>query len=276
MVAMVEAVEKITAASKHGSREVGLHCWRGGMRSAAVAWLLDLYGFKVFLLNGGYKSYRKWVLAQFQKKYALLIVGGYTGSNKTRILHQLQKRNQAIVDLEKIAGHKGSAFGNIDMVPQPGQEMFENLLAGELNRTDLRSPGGPIWIEGESQRIGNVNIPQDFFTAMRAAPLFFIEIPFSERLALIVSDYGKYEKDKLINATVRIKKRLGGLETKNAVNFLLEDDVTGCFSILLKYYDKLYIKSTFNENTKSRKVTSVKCETTDPVQNSKNLLENVY
>jgi tRNA 2-selenouridine synthase len=68
MVAMVEAVEKITAASKHGSREVGLHCWRGGMRSAAVAWLLDLYGFKVFLLNGGYKSYRKWVLAQFQKK----------------------------------------------------------------------------------------------------------------------------------------------------------------------------------------------------------------
>jgi tRNA 2-selenouridine synthase len=161
------------------------------------------------------------------------------------------------------------------MVPQPGQEMFENLLAGELNRIDLRSPGGPIWIEGESQRIGNVNIPQDFFTAMRAAPLFFIEIPFSERLALIVSDYGKYEKDKLINATVRIKKRLGGLETKNAVNFLLEDDVTGCFSILLKYYDKLYIKSTFNENNKSRMVTSVKCETTDPVQNSKNLLENV-
>ena len=108
-----------------------IHCWRGGMRSAAVAWLLDMYGFKVYLLVGGYKAYRKWVLAQFEKEYNFNIVGGYTGSGKTLLLHELKKHNKIIIDLEGLANHKGSAFGAID-IPQPVQEMFENILGEAL------------------------------------------------------------------------------------------------------------------------------------------------
>jgi tRNA 2-selenouridine synthase len=114
------------------SKTLLVHCWRGGMRSAAVAWLLDMYGFKVYLLVGGYKAYRKWVLSQFEKEYHFNIIGGYTGSGKTLLLHELKERNKTIIDLEGLANHKGSAFGAMENLPQPGQEMFENLLAEKL------------------------------------------------------------------------------------------------------------------------------------------------
>ena len=94
------------------------------MRSAAVAWLLDLYGFKTEQLTGGYKAYRNWVLEQFKKNYPFRLIGGYTGSGKTELLVALKKEKELIVDLEEIAGHKGSAFGNIGLPPQPGQEQF--------------------------------------------------------------------------------------------------------------------------------------------------------
>lgn len=271
MVRMVEDVEKIMADKKTGSREIGVHCWRGGMRSAAIAWLLDLYGFKVYVLNGGYKAYRRWVLQQFEKSYNLLVIGGYTGGNKTGIIHELRKRNEQAIDLEGLAGHKGSAFGNLEMAQQPSQEHFENLLARELTLQSF-SAENVIWIEGESQRLGDVNIPFHFFKNMRRCPLLFLDIPFDKRLAHITEHYGSYEKEKLINAIVRLKKRLGGLETKNAVNALLEDDIPGCFSILLKYYDKFYLKSTLNTQEGERKITYVKSDSTSLVPNTEKLL----
>ena len=242
------------------SEIVLVHCWRGGMRSAGVAWLLDLYGFKVYTLVGGYKVYRQWVLNQFEKTYPINIVGGYTGSGKTEILHALARKNECMIDLEKLAGHKGSSFGNLGLPPQPSQEMFENLLASELkimydrcNATEQvdtaphntqRPP--VIWLEDESQRIGEVNIPSVFFQQMRTKKLFFLDIPFEERLNFITAHYGKFEKANLVNAIIRIKKRLGGLETKTAINCLLEDNIKECFSVLLKYYDKSYLKSLQN------------------------------
>jgi tRNA 2-selenouridine synthase len=230
------------------SKIVLVHCWRGGMRSAGVAWLLDLYGFTVYTLVGGYKIYRRWVLQQFEKDYPLHLLGGYTGSGKTEVLHALRKAKQVIIDLEALASHKGSAFGNLGLPKQPSQEMFENLLAGELKVRKLDISDNchlpsVIWLEDESQRIGEVNIPTVFFRQMRTKKLFFLQIPFEERLDFIVKHYGGFEKEKLINAIIRIKKRLGGLETKTAINFLLENDVKGCFGVLLTYYDKLYSKS---------------------------------
>ena len=99
------------------------------MRSAAIAWLLDLYGFKVCTLNDGYKSYRNWVLKQFEKPYDFLVLGGYSGSNKTALLHELALKGEQVIDLEFLARHRGSAFGAIGMAEQPTHEMFENLLA---------------------------------------------------------------------------------------------------------------------------------------------------
>lgn len=274
LVTLVETAEKILTQKKSDSRQIGVHCWRGGMRSAAVAWLLDLYGFKVTLLNGGYKAYRQWVLTQLDKEYNLLILGGYTGSNKTGLLNQYGKTN-SVIDLEALAKHKGSAFGNLNQEAQPGQEFFENLLAEALSKCLTNNPEAPIWLEAESQRLGSVNIPINFFKNMRKAPMVFLNVPFNTRLKFIVSDYGKHHKENLINAIVRIKKKLGGLETKTAVNFLLEDDIEGCFSILLKYYDKLYLKGQENTESASRQISQLDSDTVDPIVNTNKLIQHV-
>ncbi|MBA3682047.1 MAG: tRNA 2-selenouridine(34) synthase MnmH [Bacteroidetes bacterium] len=270
-VKIIEEVEKISSA-KNNIKEFGVHCWRGGMRSAAIAWLLDLYGFKVYLLSGGYKAYRNYAIQQFTKNYTIQILGGYTGSNKTGIINELKKEGEKVIDLESLAGHKGSAFGNLDMHSQPSQEMFENLLATELNKYQ----SALIWMEDEGQRLGNVNIPFAFFEIMRQQPVLFINISFEERLLHIVNGYGKYSKEKLINAIIRIKKKLGGLETKNAVNFLLEDDLKNCFAILLKYYDKLYLRSTYNRENADNKIKEVDLSSTDAKLNTQKILKNVY
>lgn len=244
MVKMVEQVEQWMQENPAAAAEkkVVVHCWRGGMRSAGVAWLLDLYGFKVFTIKGGYKSFRQWSLQQFEKDYPFKIVGGYTGSGKTVVLQQLKKLGEKVIDLEGLASHKGSAFGSINMPAQPSQEMFELQLAFHLYHAQLAAPKS-IWMEDESQRIGLVNIPTPLFKKMRQADLYFLDIPFEERLSHIVQDYGKGDIDKLVNAIIRIQKRLGGLETKNAIQCLLEQDLRGCFAILLRYYDKWYLKS---------------------------------
>jgi tRNA 2-selenouridine synthase len=273
MVKMVEVVEKLIAGKRSASRDIGVHCWRGGMRSGAMAWLLDLYGFKVHLLSGGYKAYRKWALQQFEKNHSLLIVGGYSGSDKTGILTELKKNGEAVIDLENIAGHQGSAFGNLELAQQPTQEHFENLLAYELHL--LGHLPGPVWVEAESQRLGNVNIPLPFLNTMLASPVFFLNIPFEKRLAHIVQGYGSYPKDRIVNGIMRIKKRLGGLETKTAINFLLEDDLPGCFAVLLKYYDKGYLKSTLNRDNVEQLITYIDSDTLDRILNMEKIKHHV-
>lgn len=233
---MVEFVEDLLKDKEDKSLIV--HCWRGGMRSGAVCWLLNLYGFKVQKLEGGYKTYRNWVLDQFTKEYHFIVLGGYTGSGKTKILHRFLEEGKSIIDLEKIAIHKGSAFGHINLPPQPTQEMFENILANELyvNRNN------EIWIEDESQRIGSVNLPQALWNTLRNAEIKFLEVSFELRLENIINEYGLLPKDKLKSAITRIQKRLGGLDAKNAILFLEENNIKECFTILLKYYDKYYYK----------------------------------
>ncbi len=276
MINMVETVEAMFQPQKQKTQEeklkvVLVHCWRGGMRSAAVAWLLDLYGFKVYTLVGGYKAYRHWVLEHFENDYNIKIIGGYTGSGKTPLLHQLQKNGEKIIDLEGLANHKGSAFGGLGVDPQPTQEMFENLLATALSKVENEIE--IIWIENESQRIGDLNIPAPFFNMLKNKPLLFLNIPFEERLQHIVNDYGKFTNELLINAIFRIKKRLGGLDTKNAINFLLEDNVEACFRILLNYYDRGYWKSTSSRINAEKLITTVDAPTINDKENAKKIID---
>ncbi len=243
-----------------------LHCWRGGMRSAAVAWLLDLYGFKVYTLIDGYKCYRNWVLNQFTKEYNFKIIGGYTGSGKTLLLHGLAKENNRIVDLEGLANHKGSALGALGNPPQPTQEMFENLLATQLS-TFTHQPSTTIYLEDESQRIGNLQIPMPLWYSMRKAPVYFVDIPFEERLNYLTDEYGVHEKPGLVNAIMRIQKRLGGLETKNAINFLLENNFKESFRILLHYYDKWYAKGLYNRENAEELIMKIPATAVNTEQN---------
>jgi len=243
-----------------------VHCWRGGMRSAAVAWLLDLYGFKTEQLNDGYKAYRNWVLAQFEKNYSMKVLGGFTGSGKTEILLQLQKSKLPVVDLEGLANHKGSAFGALGQNEQASQEQFENNLAETLSNTSAAHPY--FWIEDESQRIGTNMLPITFFKNMRNSICYFIDIPFDARLQFIVQAYGKFAVTDLIAATLRIQKRLGGLETKTAVNLLVENNIEGAFSILLKYYDKVYLKNIENAAIPKFKTEKIVASEVDSIHNA--------
>lgn len=281
MRGMVEEVERLVSANQpeNGnhtpnfelpiSRSVFIYCWRGGMRSGAVAWLLNLYGFNVTVLAGGYKTFRNHVLKSFEQAYAFKILGGYTGSGKTELLHQLKQQGQSVVDLEAIASHKGSAFGNINMAPQPSQEMFENVLSIELQKASVESAPtataklqtpNAIWLEDESQRIGSVNIPAALWATMRSATVYFLDIPFEERLRHIVEEYGACDKEKLGDAIERIKKRLGGAEAKAATQFLAENKTEACFRILLRYYDKHYLKGLQNRESLSSLLKVIACE----------------
>jgi len=283
---MVEEVETIYQAhhsqNKEGtstqplSKTVLVYCWRGGMRSAGVAWLLDLYGFKVYSLVGGYKSFRRYVLDSFKKSYSLKILGGYTGSGKTEILKELREKGNAVIDLESIAVHKGSAFGNIGMPGQPSQEMFENLLSLELRKSTtqqdipaLKSENSSLWLEDESQRIGLVNIPTEFWKTMRRSPVFFLDIPFEERLKHISEEYGTLDKERMIAAVQRISSRLGGLETKNTTNYLSEGNITEAFRILLKYYDKWYLKGLHNREGLNSLLHTISCSSVNPLNAEK-------
>lgn len=259
---MVEIVEGICKEKK--SRKVLVHCWRGGMRSNAVAWLLDLYGFEVCLLDGGYKMYRQWVIAHWHRPLPYRILGGYTGAGKTGVLQALQKAGEPMLDLEGIAKHKGSAFGGLEREPQPTQEMFENLIAAEIHQLSQQHPTKPIWVEDESQRIGNLNIPHELFHHFYAAQMVFLDIAFEARLDHIVAEYSQHSTERILNGIVRIKKRLGGLETKTAVNHLLEGNLKECFRQLLFYYDKHYRKALENRPPSLHETITISRSSIDP------------
>jgi len=266
---MVEEVEQLNSNSK----TVLVHCWRGGMRSGAVSWLLDMYGFRVYTLVGGYKKFRNYVLDTFKLPFQLNILGGYTGSGKTELLKALKENGETIIDLEGLAHHKGSAFGSIGMPKQPTQEMFENILSVELRRIFEIPPagGGGAWLEDESQRIGLVNIPGDLWKNMRQSPVYFLDIPFEERLKHITEEYGKLDKQPLLDAIGRIKEKLGGQNAKAAAQLLEEGNTLESFRILLKYYDKFYFKALHNREGLNSLLHTVACESVNP-ENAKSLI----
>jgi tRNA 2-selenouridine synthase len=220
--------------------KIVVHCWRGGMRSQSFAKHLSDNGFPdVYTIKGGYKSYRRSALSAFNKACHLNILGGYTGSGKTRILPLLKSAGFQVVDLEGIANHKGSAFGAIGQDNQPTTEQFENNLYEKWRELDVSQP---IWLEDESQNIGRVNIPIDFFLQMRQSPVYFLDIPREERAKLLVDEYACQDSDQLESAIHRISKRLGGLDTQNALKSLAEKNFYEVALITLHYYDKTYYK----------------------------------
>ena len=192
------------------------------------------------------------------------------------VLKQLARTSEKMIDLEALTNHKGSAFGAIGEAPQPGQEMFENVLANKLFFNAEEAGNQSIWLEDESQRIGSVNIPLALWNAMRSSPIYFLDISFGERLLYLVETYGKFDREKLVGSVMRIQKRLGGLETKNAINFLLENNVTESFRILLNYYDKLYAKGLHNRENLETLLIKLDCETVDAEANADQLKQVLY
>ncbi len=219
-------------------KQVAVHCWRGGQRSGSMAWLLETAGFDVVTLDGGYKGYRRHVFDQLASLPArLIVVGGKTGSGKTRILHALQAAGEQILDLEAIAHHKGSAFGAIGEAPQPSFEQFTNDLYDQFSALHASRP---IWIESESKSIGKVQIPDEFWQRICTAPMIEVEVPFEQRVTLLLEVYAHYPKEQLAESFQKIAKRIGGLNLRNALLALERDDFHSAAAIALAYYDKTY------------------------------------
>jgi len=267
----VEQLDTHFKQKKIQSNKIIVHCWRGGMRSAAMAWLFDLYGYEVQLIVGGYKAYRSWVLQQFQIDYQINILGGFTGSAKTEVLLEMKNKGAAVIDLEGLAGHKGSAFGGIGRPEQPTQEMFENILAWQLQ--EMSSQHTSFWLEDESQRIGRLNIPHPLWQQMRKAPLYFMEIPFENRLQHIMDYYGHLDVDGLIEATSRIQKRLGPNETKITLQHLREGNIKEAFELLLHYYDKTYHKSMYQRENMEQLLKKIELTNYDISNRAQSIIE---
>ncbi len=219
------------------AKKIAVHCWRGGMRSGAMAWALNLYGFEVHVITGGYKRYRQWAHRQFEQPYQLQVLGGMTGSGKTRLLHQLTTLGEQVIDLEHLAQHQGSAYGSMNKLEQPTQEQFENNLATALSK---QNPTQTIWVEDESLTIGRRSIPKPLWVQMRGAPLIDIHVGLSQRVTSLVAEYGGLDKDFLVECTQRIHKRLGPEQTKHAIAALNENRMEDFIRLVLVYYDKTY------------------------------------
>lgn len=219
-------------------KEIIVHCWRGGMRSGSMAWLLETAGLKVYLIKGGYKSYRQWIQKQFKRQIPILVIGGKTGSGKTEIIQELKAQGYQTLDLEGMANHRGSSFGHIGLPIQPSTEEFENTLGEELFRLDFSKP---IFVEDESRSIGRVYQPNDFYNQLREAKVLFLDIPVEARIPHLVKVYGSYSKEELGKSIDKIKKRLGGQWHQAAHEALEQGDLEEVVRIVLNYYDKAYL-----------------------------------
>ncbi len=214
------------------SGPVEVYCWRGGMRSEAVCTLLQLAGVEATRRTGGYKSFRRWALEMFAGPRQFRVLGGLTGSGKTERLQEMER----VLDLEKLANHRGSSFGMLGQAPQPSQEHFENLVAVELDRLG----DGPIWVEDESRLIGTCKIPDSLFDQLQKAPIEVIKVSRKERLTRLVAEYGDFPKEQLVAATTRLKKRLGSERTARAIAHVEGERMEAAAEIILDYYDRAY------------------------------------
>jgi len=251
------------------NRQVRVHCWRGGMRSEAIAWMLSMAGLQVSVLSGGYKTFRRWVLDSFEQPKSILILGGMTGMGKTAILAALADQGAQVLDLENLANHRGSSYGNLGLPKQPTTEQFENLIALQWCQFD---PTQPIWIEAESKRIGVCRIPEALFRQMDHSPVLEITRPRSERLQALVELYGTADREELTVATERLRKRLGGLRTQEAIKLLQQEQLAAACDIVLDYYDKTY---TYDLRRREAPVYSLNVTGLDPDESAKLLLEQV-
>lgn len=214
-----------------------VHCWRGGMRSSSMAWLLETAGIPTVTLEGGYKHFRRYVLDKLASSFPLLVLGGLTGSGKSVILKALEAQGEQVLDLEKLACHRGSSYGHLNMPPQPTIEHFENEIALALSSFNLSRP---IWIEDESRMIGRCKIPDPLFRRMQESPLFYIDCGDEERIERLALDYGQMDTSQLVAATKGLSKRLGGSRTQEAVSLIMQGRIQEAIAVTLQYYDVSY------------------------------------
>jgi tRNA 2-selenouridine synthase len=259
----ISEIEKITSV-----KQIGIHCWRGGMRSESLAWFFEKLGYDVSLLEGGYKAYRKFIRSKFGTSSGILLLGGMTGSGKTEILGELDKMGEQTIDLEGMAHHKGSAFGHLGQMEQPSTEQFENdLYTCWAQKNHQR----PIWIEHESHKVGTVYLPDTFRASMQNGTLIRLILPLEIRIARLMNEYSHFDKSLLRDSIVHICQGMGPYQNKLALEALEKGELSEVAGIVLQYYDKTYEFAL--KKRPFKKIFEVRLESADMRLNAEKILD---
>lgn len=214
-----------------------IYCWRGGLRSRAAAFLAESAGIRVMILKGGYRAFRQYAISCISMPRRLIILGGMTGSGKTEMLQLIQRQGAQVLDLEGLAHHKGSVFGGIGQSAQPSTEQFSNLIWAQLATFD---PAQPVWVEDESNSLGNCFVPDALFSQMLRSPVIELRVPRHVRAARLYREYGLAGSDLLAMDVMKIKKRLGLKQAAEICRMIEDGQTFEAATLLLQYYDKAY------------------------------------
>ena len=234
---MADLAKTARALAAGRKDQVFVHCWRGGMRSRSMHWLLETAGLQPKILSGGYKAFRAFTQSRFAQEWPLKVVSGLTGAGKTRILNVLASHGESMVDLEGLANHRGSAFGAIGQIDQPSTEQFENLLFAELEKC---GDATRIWVEDEGNRLGSVVVPPAFIKQLKKSQAVFIDLSSASRVTNLMQDYGDLSPSKLCESVQAIRKRLGFDLAKDAIEAIETGQIKTAIEIVLDYYDRTY------------------------------------
>ncbi|MFQ4142381.1 tRNA 2-selenouridine(34) synthase MnmH [Chlorogloeopsis sp. ULAP02] len=255
-----------------------VYCWRGGQRSFSMASVLNQIGWRVTLLEGGYKTYRAYVRQQIERlpeTFTYQVLCGLTGSGKTHILRQMRDRGAQILDLEALANHRGSLLGEEwqgKLTPQPSQKYFETLLLQQLQSFN---PHQPVWVESESFKIGKLYLPQSLWKNMKQSSCVEIYLPITARVQFLLQEYQHLEKyPEILKAKLENLKSCCGWKKLNEWYQLIDNGELGEFvrDILECHYDPTYSKSIQRDFSKVERVLSIPDLSDSSI---KNLLDNL-
>jgi len=222
------------------------YCWRGGKRSGSLSLVLSQIGFRITLLEGGYKAFRHALLEDIPRlapKFDWRVICGTTGSGKTRLLQALEQAGAQVLDLEALANHRSSVLGALPGVPQPSQKHFDTRIWDALRRFD---PARPVFVESESKKVGNVAVPAALIEAMRTAPCLNLVLPDEQRIALLMEDYDFFVRDReafceRLDALTQLRGKQVVDDWKTQVRAGEIEPVVR--DLLLSHYDPVYLQS---------------------------------
>lgn len=244
-----------------------VYCFRGGKRSRLWADNLRTIGFKVDVLSGGWKNYRRWVreaLEQLPGRFEFRVLSGPTGCGKTRLLHALQAEGAQVLELEGLANHRGSLIGAVPGQLQPSQKWFDSQLLDTLRRFD---PGRPVWVEAESKKIGNVQLPQALHDAMHRMTPISLVVPMAERVKIWREDYSHFVDDPvgMVDKLEPLKPLVGGEELARWQELAQARRVDELFErVMVAHYDPCYTRSTRNHYQERAELQSLEVPSVEP------------